>query len=74
MTFDQINELNAMVHSLKLALEQYREIASKPKRRPIDSEYERGYTEAVQFLADNLQDKIDEISRQVQEMLGEANR
>jgi len=70
MDFKQLNELNAEVQSLKLALEQY----TSQTTRTEATEFEQGFRAGVNFLGEKLRLNITEIERQVKQMLEEVDR
>lgn len=70
MDFNQLNELNAEVQSLKLALEQY----TSQRTNPDGAEFEQGFRAGVNFLGEKLRLSITEIEKQVKEMLEEVDR
>lgn len=68
MGLKQLNELNAEVQSLKLALEQY----TSQRAKADGAEFEQGFRAGVNFLGEKLRLNITEIERQVKEMLEEV--
>lgn len=68
MSFKQLNELNAEVQSLKLALEQY----TSQRTNADGAEFEQGFRAGVIFLGEKLRLNITEIEELVKEMLEEV--
>ena len=75
MSAAELLDFKVNLSALRLAVEQYsHQREREPNRGNPKSEYERGFMDGVDFLAERVSPYIEKLEQQIRQLEGESNQ
>jgi hypothetical protein len=75
MSESDLLDMRVNLSALRLAIEQYsKQREREPLRGNPKNEYERGFMDGVDFLAERVSPYIEKLEQQIRQLEGESNQ